>query len=99
LLHLCTQLIREIMKKARLLLAFVVPMIGQAQESYGKTANLALGYGWYIASLPVVYFNYEFDAAPNFTLALFVTLIHYRDSYKWGGKKYKYGSTVIPVGL
>ncbi len=89
------------MKKTLLFLAFILPLIGHSQESYGKTANLGLGlgYGWYRSSLPIIHFNYEFNAAKNLTLAPFVTLIHYGYTQKWNGKKYKYRSTTIPIGV
>lgn len=90
------------MKKLFFILLLVFPMLGQAQESYGKTANLALGLGYgygYRASYPIVHFNYEFDVAKNFTLAPFVTLIHYGYYNTWKGNKYKYRSWIIPVGV
>ncbi len=92
------------MKKALLLFLFVIPfsITGNSQESFGKTANIGLGIGHrniYRASFPIVHFNYEFDVAKNFTLAPFVTLIHYRYYNNWKGNKYKYNSWTIPVGL
>ena len=90
------------MKKVLLLFLFVLPLLGQAQESYGNTANLALGLGYrdgYRASYPIFHFNYEFDVANNFTLAPFVTLIHYRYSEKWNNKNYYHRGTTIPVGV
>ncbi len=79
-------------------------MFGGAQESYGNTANLGLGLGYgygnrYRNSLPIVHFNYEFDVAKNFTLAPFVSLIHYGYYSNWKGNRYRYRSTTIPVGV
>lgn len=90
------------MKKALLLLLFVIPFMGNSQESYGKTANLGLGLGYrniYRATLPIVHFNYEFDVAKNFTLAPFITLVHYTYRSKWKNDFYYYRSWIVPVGV
>jgi hypothetical protein len=78
----------------------------KAQESYGKTANLGVGLGYYGylgRSVPAFHFNYEFDVAPSFTLAPFVGLHTYRNEYRFGNpnnpnSNYWYRQTVIPVG-
>jgi hypothetical protein len=90
------------MKKNLLILFFLIPFLGNSQESYGKTANLGLGLGYrniYRASIPIIHFNYEFDVAKNFTLAPFVTLIHYRYTSNWKNVKYRYNSWIIPIGV
>lgn len=92
------------MKKIVLITLLILPFFGKAQESYGNTANLGLGIGYgygdrFRSTLPIFHFNYEFDVAPNFTLAPFVTLIHYRTYSNWNGNKYRYRSTIIPLGL
>ncbi|HEY8403356.1 MAG TPA: hypothetical protein VIK71_01970 [Flavobacteriales bacterium] len=76
----------------------------QAQERYGKTANLGVGLGYYGylgRSVPAFHFNYEFDVAPSFTLAPFVGLHTYRHEYHKGNPHhlhYWYRQTVIPIG-
>ena len=66
-------------------------------EGHGNTLNLGLGIGGYYGyygyignSLTVFHINYEFDVAPNFTLAPFATLYSYRSDH--------YRETVIPIG-
>ncbi|MEQ8535603.1 MAG: hypothetical protein RIB86_27340, partial [Imperialibacter sp.] len=70
------------MKKLFILPALLclLQLDGKAQESFGNTLNLGLGVGGYSGyygyighSLPVLSLNYEFDVAPNFTLAPFVS--------------------------
>ncbi|MBW8324275.1 MAG: hypothetical protein K0M50_05880 [Prolixibacteraceae bacterium] len=68
-------------------------------ESY-KGLNLGLGIGGYSGyygyvghTLPVFNINYEFDVAPSFTLAPFVSFYSYRND------KYYYNETVIPIGV
>ncbi len=90
------------MKKLALILLVFLPFFSNGQETYGKTANIGLGIGYrnaFRASLPILHFNYEFDVAKNFTLAPFVTLIHYRYHYDWKGTRYRYNAWTIPVGL
>lgn len=69
-------------------------------EGYGGTFNVGLGIGGYGAyygyvghTLPVFSLNYEFDVAPSFTLAPFVTFYSYRNDH------YYYHETVIPLGV
>ncbi|WOK04178.1 hypothetical protein RT717_13950 [Imperialibacter roseus] len=83
----------------------------RAQESFGNTLNLGLGvggysgyYGYIGQSLPVLSLNYEFDVAPNFTLAPFASFYTYSNRYYWGNNNtpsryYKYRETVIPLGV
>ena len=67
-----------------------------ATEKYGNTLNIGLGlgignYGYQSNSIPVIHFNYEFDVAPTFTLAPFISVYSYKDNY--------YHETVIPIGV
>ncbi len=69
-------------------------------ENYGGALNLGLGIGGYSGyygyvghTLPVFSINYEFDVAPSFTLAPFVSFYSYRNN------KYYYNETVIPIGV
>lgn len=92
------------MKKALLLFLLVTSftLTGNTQESYGNTANIGIGLGHrnvYRASFPIIHFNYEFDVIEDITLAPFITLVHYRYINKWNGKKYRYNSWTIPIGL
>jgi hypothetical protein len=68
-------------------------------ENHGHTLNLGLGVGGYYGyyhyvghSLPVFSLNYEFNVAPNFTLAPFATFYTYRNDAD------HYRESVIPVG-
>jgi hypothetical protein len=81
-----------------------------AQETYGKTLNLGLGVGGYSGyyghvgrSLPVFHVDYELDVAKNFTLAPFINIYSFSNSYYWGNnntpfKNYTYRQTVVPIG-
>jgi hypothetical protein len=81
-----------------------------AQEKYGNTLNLGLGIGGSVGyysyvnkSLPVLNFNYEFDVAKNLTIAPFISLTTYTNSYFWGNannpaRYYTYRETIIPIG-
>jgi hypothetical protein len=67
-------------------------------EKYGQTLNLGVGiggysgyYGYVGESVPVLNVNYEFDVAPQFTLAPSGTFYTYRDR--------NYRQTVIPLGV
>jgi hypothetical protein len=67
-------------------------------ERYGHTLNIGMGiggysgyYGYVGRSVPVFNINYEFDVAPQFTLAPFGTYYTYRDR--------DYRETVIPLGV
>ena len=62
-----------------------------AQETYGKTLNLGLGVGGYSGyyghvgrSLPVFHVDYELDVAKNFTVAPFINIYSFSNSYYWG---------------
>ena len=55
-------------------------------EGYGGSFNVGLGIGGYSGyygyvghTLPVLSLNYEFDVAPSFTLAPFVSFYSYRN--------------------
>lgn len=102
------------MKKLLLATAIFSVMLGgtiTAQESngesFGNTLNLGVGIGYYGyvgRTLPVIHADYEFNVAPNFTLAPFVTVYSYKNYYYWGGpnhpyRDYYYRQTVIPVGI
>lgn len=77
-----------------------------AQESYGKTANIGVGIGYYGyigRSVPAIHFNYEFDVAPSFTIAPFIGFHTYRNEYRIGNPNnpnsyYWYRQSVIPIG-
>ena len=73
-------------------------------EKYGKTLNVGLGFGYYGYvghSIPIIHGNYEFDVAPNFTLAPFLSFYSYRNDayYEANGNRYYYHETVVPVGV
>lgn len=82
-------------------------------EKYGKTLNLGVGIGYYgyyngngnfSSSTPVIHADYEFDVAPNFTLAPFVTFYSYQNYSYWGNpnnpyRNYNYTQTVVPIGV
>ncbi len=76
-------------------------------EKYGNTLNVGLGIGYYGYvghTMPVFSANYEFDVAKNFTLAPFIAVYSYQNSYYWGNshypyRDYYYRSTVIPIGV
>jgi hypothetical protein len=74
-----------------------------AQEKYGNTFNIGAGLGYhrYIRlPFPAFNINYEFDVAPNLTLAPFVSLLSYRENgYLYGGKYYGYHNTIVPIGV
>jgi len=73
-----------------------------SSEGYsGLNVGLGIGgyygyYGYIGHTTPVLSVNYEFDVAPSFTLAPFVTYLSYHD-YSTGG--YAYHESVIPLGL
>jgi hypothetical protein len=88
-----------------ILCAFFSATEAQAQESY-RALNLGLGAGGHSGysryasrAIPALNVNYEFDVARNFTLAPFVSLYTYSDSYYWSNDNYTYSETVIPVGV
>jgi hypothetical protein len=67
-------------------------------ERHGAALNLGLGLGGYSGYygyighiLPVFNINYEFGVSNNFTLAPFVTVYTYKETY--------YRESVIPIGL
>ena len=80
-----------------------------AYEKYGKTLNIGAGIGYYGYighALPVVTFNFEFDVARQFTLAPFIGIYSYRNTYYWGNpgkdapyRYYSYRETAVPVGI
>jgi hypothetical protein len=109
LAHLCTTKIHSpkeittVKKFLSLLLLFaLVQFAGQAQSRYGKTLNVGVGVGYYgylDHSLPVLHFNYELDAAKNFTLAPFLSFYSYRHGYNRKHGYYYYRETVVPIGV
>lgn len=85
-----------------LMLLGLVHFSSQAQSTYGKTLNVGVGIGYYgylDHSLPVLHFNYELDAAKNFTLAPFLSFYSYRHGYNKRYGYYHYRETVVPVGV
>jgi len=102
------------MKKLIILALFficIIPFKGNAQEKFGGTLNVGLGLGGYAGyyryaghSIPVLTLNYEFNTAPSFTLAPFVSVYTFSDDYYWGNgtnpdRYYHYKETVIPIGV
>lgn len=107
------------MKKTIILLLFFLSVLSfnitaqetNTSEKYGKTLNLGLGVGGYSGyygyvghTMPVFHADYEFDVASSFTLAPFISLYTYSNSYYWGNndnpyRYYTYRQTVIPVGV
>lgn len=101
------------MKKLILLTILIASICsaGFAQENYGSTLNLGLGVGGYSGyyryarqTIPVFSVNYEFNTARYFTLAPFVSIYTFSDTYYWGNANnpdqyYDYNETVIPIGL
>jgi hypothetical protein len=78
-------------------------LVGRS-ENYGNTLNLGLGIGYFHYldySVPFFSFNYEFNVAPEFTLAPFVGIASYRSEnyYDYGGYHYYYHETVVPMGV
>lgn len=69
-------------------------------ETYGHSLNLGVGIGYYHYA-PFFSVNYEFDVAHNFTLAPFLGVSSYRsrDHYNWGGNRYYYRETILPMGV
>jgi len=73
-----------------------------SSEGYsGLNIGLGLGgyygyYGYIGHTTPIISANYEFDVAPSFTLAPFVTYLSYQDKSSGG---YYYHESVIPLGL
>lgn len=86
--------------------SLVLSLSTRAQESYGKTANIGVGIGYYGylgRSVPALHFNYEFDVAKDFTIAPFIGFHRYRNEYRYGNPNnpnsyYWYRQSVIPVG-
>lgn len=83
-----------------------IQFTGIAQENYAKTLNIGIGVGGYSGyyryvghSIPVLNMNYEIAVLQNFTLAPFVSIYTFNDSYYWGNQYYKYDEVVIPVGI
>src|SRR5688572_19022442 len=82
------------MKKLILLTILFVSVFhfsGHAQEKFGSTLNLGVGFGGYSGyyryaghSIPVLTVNYEFATARNFTLAPFASIYTFSDDYYWG---------------
>lgn len=83
-----------------------------AAEKYGKTLNLGAGVGYFGYAgrvMPVGTLNFEFDVARNFTLAPFVGIYTYQNTYYWGNpnkpygdqsyRYYSYREIVVPVGV
>jgi hypothetical protein len=92
------------LKKLIALLLFftLVQFSSQAQSGYGKTLNFGVGVGYYghlDHSLPVLHFNYELDAAKNFTLAPFLSFYSYRHGWNRKHDYYYYRETVVPIGV
>jgi len=94
-----------------LILACMVPFGTYAQEMYGRTLNLGLGVAGYAGyykyvnrTRPVLYLDYEFDVAKNFTLAPFLSIYTYSNDFYWNQgnnppQNYRYRETVIPIGV
>lgn len=62
-------------------------------STYGNTLNAGVGIGYYGyigQQIPVLHANFEINAAPNFTLAPFVTYYSYKRYQYWGSDKYAY---------
>ena len=70
-----------------------------SQEKFGDKLNVGLGIGYTgdYSSQPVLHFNYEFDAARNFTLAPFITFYAY-DEYD-AHHDVVYRESAIPIGV
>ena len=76
-------------------------------EQYGNTLNIGLGIGYYGYighSVPMIFANYEFDVAKNFTIAPFVGFYSYANNYYWGNRNnpyrnYTYREIAIPIGV
>jgi len=73
---------------------------------YGNTLNLGVGiggyggyYSYYGSAIPVLYADYEFDVAKNFTLAPFISFHTHSRRHYWGSRDYYYRQTVIPIGV
>jgi hypothetical protein len=50
--------------------------------------------------VPELNFNFEYHLVSNVTLVPFISILHYNDyGYGYLGKKYKYSSTIIPIGV
>lgn len=79
----------------------------KSSEKFGSALNLGVGIGYsgYRGHTGAALMaNYEFDVAPNFTLAPFVGYYSYTNSYYWGNKHYPYRNytyreTAIPMGV
>jgi hypothetical protein len=80
-----------------------------AHEKFGKTLNLGAGVGYYRYvghTMPVGTVNFEFDIARNFTLAPFLGVYTYQNSYYWSNpnkddsyRRYYYREIAVPVGV
>jgi len=91
--------------------ACIFPFGTYAQETYGRTLNLGLGVAGYAGyykyvnrTRPVLYLDYEFDVARNFTLAPFLSIYTYSNDFYWNQgnnppQNYRYRETVIPIGV
>jgi len=74
-----------------------------AQNNKGyEGLNLGIGiggnygyYGYVGRTMPVFNINYEFDVAPSFTLAPFISFSNYSNRYS----NYYYHESIIPIGL
>ena len=98
------------MKKTAFIIAVAILSVAQtktyAQEKFGNTLNVGLGIGYYgyvSGTIPSFNINYEFDVAPTFTIAPFVTAYTYRNYIYWGDaytpyRDYSYQRTVVPIG-
>lgn len=77
-----------------------------AQEKHGSTLNLGVGIGGYGGyykyanrTLPVININYEFDVAKRFTLAPFVSISTFSNTYRANNRTYVYRETILPLGV
>lgn len=90
---------------------YLIDIKGKPTERYGNTINLGAGIGYYgdvNVLTPAAMLNYEIDIFKNFTLAPFVGVATFQESYFWGNPAkpnydpsyhyYNYRETVIPVG-
>lgn len=98
------------MKKLFLLSISVLLLMSQtkvhAQEKFGNTINAGMGIGYYgytPNAIPAFNINYEFDVAPELTVAPFISAFTYNNYIYWGDeytpyRDYSYHRTVVPVG-
>lgn len=75
---------------------------GGNHEDFGHTFNIGLGPGFLGRSLvysPFLYFDYEIEAAPDFTVAPFIGFSTYRSNPQtFGSNYYYYRGTIVPIG-